>query len=500
MSYGLVKGATIVGLAEQGVAASGTITIANNTFDAGDYVTINGIPFEESVDFVVGATATDTATNLKDAINNYTGPDIFDVVTASSVGPIVTVTAVKKGLGGNAIALTEFDQSTNNFTLSGATLAGGLFNETTAANPASATDFIQVLQDGLELKPAKELVERTILTESIGKISPRASTKSVSGSLPIELRGQGSEGGVPQFDLAIRSALGNRTRLGARITTGSGHTTSNLVIAAANFQIKKGDMLVILEAGNHHVCFAQTVNAGSVDIFPVAPFTPSNGVELAKTTTYKPANSNHPVYTASVYWGNEIKEQAIGNRSSALSIENFTTGKIVNQKYSFEGVNFDEVDGSAPFTPSYDSGLPPLALCASIYQDGVAIDVNEIGISVENTVGFLTSVTSCDGRISGRITERKVSGSMNPYKDDVSVANFTKFKNNTLFSLVAVLANESGVAGEYDLGSIVGIYLPNCLTTEKTVGDVEGVLTDALSFSANRGTAGTEDEIIIGFC
>ena len=501
MSIGIVKGATIVGLAEQGIAATGTILIANNTLDAGDSVSINGVAFVETTDFAVGVTAIITAGNLAAAINASINPDIFDVVTAANGGTAtVTITAVKKGLGGNSITLTESDTPTNNFTLSGATLTGGLFNETTAALPASATDYVQVLEDGFEISPAKELVERNILTESIGRITPRASTKSVSGTLPVELRAQGTEGGIPQYDLAVRGALGARTRIKNRITTGSTHTTTTLNVTDANKKVKKWDMLVILEAGNHHVCFVTTVTGSVITFFPTAPFTPSNAVQLAKTTSYKPANANHPVYTVNGYWGNQILEQAIGNRSASMSLENLTTGQIVTQNYGFEGLNFEETDASASFTPSYDSGLPPLALCANVYVDGSEIQVNEIGVSLENTIGFLTSVTSCDGRISGRVTERQVSGSLNPYKDDASVTYFTKFDANTTFSLVVVLANDSVTAGEYELGSICAFYLPNCLLTEKTVGDQEGVLTDALSFQASRGSSGTDEEMIMGFC
>lgn len=500
MATGLTKNSTVVGLAEQGVQASGTITIVNNTFDSGDKVTINGVDFVETTDFAIGGGLNATASNLAAAINNSAHPLIHDVVTANAVGAVVTITAVKKGLGGNAITLAESDTPTNNFTLSGPTLTGGLFNETTAQAPGSSTDYVQVLSDGFEISPAKELVERTILTSSIGKVSPRASTKSVSGGLPIELRAAGVEGQIPQFDPILRSAFGYRTKMKNQITTGSGHTTSTLNITNADKKLSVNDMIVILESGNHHICFATAVTGSSITIFPVAPFTPSNGVVLAKTVTYKPANANHPVYTVSGYWGNEIREQAIGCRTSSFAIENFSTGQIPQQTFQFEGLSFDEIDGAAPHTPSYDAGLPPLALCVNLYQDGVAIQANELGLSLENTLGFMTSVTSCDGRLSGRITERVVTGTVNPYKDDTSVANFTTFDQNSLFSLVAVLGNHSSTPGEYDLGSIVGIYLPNCLLTEKKVGDADGILIEDLSFSANRGTDGTSDEFILGFC
>ena len=48
-----------------------------------------------------------------------------------------------------------------------------------------------LLKESLEL--AKELVERTILTNSIGKVTPRASVKSSSGSIPLEWRASGVE-------------------------------------------------------------------------------------------------------------------------------------------------------------------------------------------------------------------------------------------------------------------------------------------------------------------
>ena len=54
------------------------------------------------------------------------------------------------------------------------------------------------------------------------------------------------------------------------------------------------------------------------------------------------------------------------------------------------------------------------------------------------------------------------------------------------------------IGGELDLGSIVGMYLPKCITTELTVSDVDETLTDSISFMATRGEDGTTEEIYIG--
>jgi hypothetical protein len=88
---------------------------------------------------------------------------------------------------------------------------------------------------------------------------------------------------------------------------------------------------------------------------------------------------------------------------------------------------------------------------------------------------------------------------MNPYKDDTSVTNYTKFNANTAFSLFITAKNPSSTSGEVELGSVIGIYLPNCLITEKAISEVEGILTDEITFSADRGASGTTEEIYIGF-
>lgn len=499
MAIGLVKGNTVVGIKEEATAATGTIQIINNTFDGGDAVIVNGVTFTEGTEWSAGASINDSATNLAAAINNSNNFLVNGVLSANAVTDTVTITADLPGTAGNSITLAETDNATDNFTLSGATLSGGAFSEGTAAAPASATDFVQVLEDGLEVSPAKEQVERDILTSSIGKVTPRVSTKSVSGTLPIEFRAQGTEGGVPQYDVILRSALGSRRKLVNRITTGSSHTTTTLNIASADTIFQKGDFIVILEAGAHHRAFVTSVASGSINFLPAADSAPSDSVELAKSVTYSPANVDHPTFTKSVYWGNEIREQAIGSRVTTLSVENFTTGQIPNLSFAHEGLSFDEIDGAAPFTPSFDAGLPPLALNVALFQDGVCVDANEFALSIENTVAFLTSVKSADGRINSRVNERTVSGSFNPYKDDTSVANFTKFDQNSLFEIIVTAGNNSSTTGEFDLGSNIGIYLPQCILTEKTVGDADGVLLENLSFSANRGTDGTEDEVFIGF-
>src|SRR4051812_46285601 len=80
--------------------------------------------------------------------------------------------------------------------------------EGTFVPPAAGGDFIGVLADGLELTPAKELLERSVITGSIGKAVPRTGTKSVSGSIGTEFKAGETAGAAPESAPFLRAALG----------------------------------------------------------------------------------------------------------------------------------------------------------------------------------------------------------------------------------------------------------------------------------------------------
>ena len=84
--------------------------------------------------------------------------------------------------------------------------------------------------------------------------------------------------------------------------------------------------------------------------------------------------------------------------------------------------------------------------------------------------------------------------------DDTNTDLYQKFRNNTSFSLFAFAADPSeSVVGEYDLGSVFGIYMANAISTADVVGDESGVLTTEVAFSADGGTSGNENQMTLGF-
>ena len=380
--------------------------------------------------------------------------------------------------------------------------------EGTYLAPTAATSYLQPLASGFESSPKRELIERNILTNSIGKPTPRLGIASASGALPVEFRASGIEGADVDFALLLESGLGAKRAIATTTTSKAAPAHTSAIIQIEDADISKfnvGDIVCLKEAAKFHICAitAKATGAGVATI-TVNPARTGGGifpasVVISKTQMYYTANSSHPALSLSYYWGNQISAAVAGAKITALSIDNYSVGQVGSFNFTWEGLSYVETDGAAPHTPTYDTGIPPIILSACIFKDGVSIDVNKFGLSLANTLAFMTSVCNSNGRISSRVTERKITGSLNPYKDDTAVTNYTGFNAGTEFSLFARAFNPTAVSGEYTMGSIVGIWLPKCIVTEYKVADESGILSDNLSFQAVRGADGSTEEMYLGF-
>lgn len=369
--------------------------------------------------------------------------------------------------------------------------------------PASAADFVQVLADGFELTQSKDVIERNVFTGSIGKTSPRTGAFQSAGTAPVEMRANSVEGSAPESDKLLRSALGARRQISSTTTTGTGNTGSELQIDDLDIgKFNIGDIILIKQAGAFHVspiiAIDDSIGTANITLLvakPTGSF--SDGVVIAKSSVYTVADAGHPSLSISKYIEGAVLEACIGAKATGMSIENFSTGQIPTMSFGVEGLNFDRSLTPIPFTPAYDSGLPPIMLDGRVYQDGVALCINELTLSLENTLGFVTCINAENGRVSSRATDRTISGTFNPYKQDDDISNFTKYKNNTPFTLFAYGKINSTTPGEFS--GIVAVYMPNCLITELGEADQDGILQETISFSSDRGATGDIPELYMAF-
>lgn len=378
--------------------------------------------------------------------------------------------------------------------------------EGTYVAPQSDQSYVQVLQDGAEMTRSQELLERNIFTGSIGKTQSRLGTRSVTGAMPVELRAGDSEGAAPEADKLYTSALGSK-KTRASVTTKTGNTATRLEIEDADISgFSKYDIVMVKEANSFEMSWVfnvdTTIGAAGIVLGQGLSFTPSDNVEISAVTQYSTANSGHPSLSISKYLEDAKLEQAVGCRVTSMSIENFTTGQIPSTNFGFEGLTFDSSLTANPFSPDYDSSLPPIALRACLYQSGVEIPVNEFSLSLENTLGFVTATCSENGRISSRVTQRAITGTINPYKDDDTLTQFNNFKCNDPYTLFIyaynpILDANCEPTGEFE--NPIAILLTNCITTELGESDADGLLVEDITFEATRGPSGTDEEMKIAF-
>jgi len=127
--------------------ATGTATVISAPLVVGDTLTIGGIALtgvastrtSGANDFSVsGGTPTAIGAELAAAIND-TANALATLVEATVAGPIVTITAVTAGAGGNAITLVPLTVPPGGITVSGGTLTGG-----GAAGSLVASDALRI--------------------------------------------------------------------------------------------------------------------------------------------------------------------------------------------------------------------------------------------------------------------------------------------------------------------------------------------------------------------
>lgn len=368
---------------------------------------------------------------------------------------------------------------------------------------SSPTEYLQVQVDGIEMSKSKDVVERNLYTSSIGVNSPRVSTTNASGSIKVECRAGEAQGQAPEFSLLLESALGaSKRQWTADIITGEDHTTSKLFIENADIaQFSVGDIVMIKEVGRYHVSPIIEVDSTSVDksitleVAASAAF--SDKVAIAKATQYSVGESGHKSLSVVRYLNDAVIQYIMGAKVSGMTLEGFSTGQLSSFNFGFQGVDFDSKLQAPTVQPNYQDSLPPIILSACVFMDGQRIELNDFSLSLENTVAKKTATCKSNGIASQSTTQRVISGSINPYMKDDTMDVYNKFKNNTAFSIFAYMQLPSEVAGEPK--SIVAFYLPNCNITDLSEGKLEGILQDNITFSANRGSAGTKKELHITF-
>jgi hypothetical protein len=218
--------------------------------------------------------------------------------------------------------------------------------------------------------------------------------------------------------------------------------------------------------------------------FPACGFTESFQVFTPKTddlgTTVKSL-------TLALYEDGLIKTLA-GAVGTARFV--FTAGQPVVIEWTFTGKWVAPADG-AILAPTYDTALPHRWASSTTTLGGSAIQLSSMTIDMGNNVVMREDPSDASGYTTGLVTDRVVSGSMDPESPLVA-------GNDTYGKWLA--GTEEALSVNLDDGTDdITIAAPKVQRINLQEGDRNGIQIDQIDFQCNASAAAGNDELSITF-
>lgn len=373
-------------------------------------------------------------------------------------------------------------------------------NEGVLVSESNSSQAIEPNQDGLEFNLKREEIERKTLTNTIEAVEPRLGLKTVTGTIPMELKAGATTGAAPRGQILYESLMGGKRQITTTTTTkASGNTTSFLAINDDDIsKFNEGDCILLKLAGNYQVRPIESVvtTSGSAGLNIAIPFEAiDDELVIEKVTTYY-HDADSKSFSAGHYIGGEVLEAVSGLKSISASVDNWRANQTPSISFSVEGLNASRTIGAPAITADFSNDAKvPVLQYACAYLGTEELDYSELGLSIENTKADLPSACSPNGKIGTRKTAFTVSGSINPYMSDANVDRWNKFENGDVTSLFVFASNPTNTSGEFE--QVVALWLPNIKITNMPAKDQDGVLLDAIEFKAFRKNG--NDSLFLSF-
>jgi len=370
--------------------------------------------------------------------------------------------------------------------------------EGTHVPPSSVDHFTSILAEGVNelIIPNKEILERGNQNASLDTSIARSGIKAVTGTIPLEWKA-GDSGAAPEYGIVLESALGTLDAAVASAASDDSSHSATSIKFSATAAYQAGDIVLIEESGAYHVSPIESVvtNTSIELLVPCPGGAPANEVAVTKLIDYRTADSGFKSFSVTGFDEDAVKHTAAGCKVGTLAGENWTTGQFPQLTASYEGMSFTRVVSANVYDPSLDASLPPVILNACIYKDGISIALNDFTFSLENTLAPKTTTCNENGRTGIRQTDRKITGAINPYMEDDSVALFDEWEDDDTFTLFGFAYNPTSTDGEFE--EVIAFYFPVCQFNEIGRSDINGLAQNAMTFSVRDG--GTNPTAVLAF-
>ncbi len=301
-------------------------------------------------------------------------------------------------------------------------------------------------------------------------------TKTTDPAWITLLKGCGFESNVLK-SIAIGAITGGPFQHGEIITGGTSSGKGRVIFNTATGAAKVYYVIVTGTLQTGEVLTGDTSAASAT----------SSGAPAVEGQEYRPISSGVSSLTLGCYEDGVLKmiKGARGNVKFG-----FKSGEPVMLDFTFQGVEAGITDVALLTAIAHETTKPPSLLSATLLLDAYAARIGEMNIDVNNSLAARDDINDARGLLSYQITNRNISGGLNPEMVTVATYDFyTKFFGSTDI----VLALNAGAT----TGNMFKFFAPRLQLTKVDDTDRDGMALAQCSFELNGSAAGDNEMSIV---
>ena len=228
----------------------------------------------------------------------------------------------------------------------------------------------------------------------------------------------------------------------------------------------------------------------TVTVTPTLGAAPTAGHEVVGSIAYKLTSDDtvRSTFSAYAYLDGDVKFSFAGCLAT-FKMTDFAVGNIPKLVFQVESIAWTVSDTACAYTPTNDVTLkPPIVLGASLTLGGAETYVRNVELDLGQKITRREAIQATSGTRSMAVTERLVTGSIDPYQDDS--AQFSAWQAMTTAELRIKLADKLAAP------NLIALRMPEITRTDVTLEDADGVWANKIPFDCG----GSDDqEVVLGF-
>lgn len=368
--------------------------------------------------------------------------------------------------------------------------------------PTVGGDFIEMAEPPT-IVTDQEIIERNVVRGSLGNLKTRRGQKIATTELILELKSSGNvtanQADVARIEQLIEACLGKKNRHSSNDTVAVGGGSTNIVIEtdASDYNIGDG---IMIDGEVRHV---KSIGTGPDTITlnnALDNGVPADALAIIRGSTMLPDSADARRYSLTAFdqpsgtagWRNEIIGASVAN----MSFQDIANGSLPKVAFNFDAVDYDVQDNiTNGILPIFEPSTPPDNLNVLMTINGVKVDSNNLGLTVDKAVTPQKVVTNDSGILSRIATDRNITGTFDYYPEDDDSTLFDNFDDNDTIDMQFQWGDRDA-SGVLIQGTIISIYLPQAQLNSGSPDEEDGFVKRTVAFNAFEG-ATIDQEVFI---